>query len=114
MNNVIFKFIVEFVQRLRAKSPTFFKVIQYVSIAVTLFAGLPEFLEFVGVTNLPEWATILQSKVGGYVGFVSLILASLPVEENPPVIEEATPAEAQKVVSLPFTDSVDKGNKASE
>ena len=112
-NNVIIQFLVELIQRWRSKSPTFFKVIQWIAIGVTLFSGLPELLDQLNVT-LPEWATILQSKVAGIVGFVSFLLAALPVEENPPVVEEATPAEAKKTVSLPFTEHVDKGTSTSE
>lgn len=105
-NNVIIQFLIELIHRWRSKSPTFFKVIQYIGIAVTLFSGVPELLEMLKVT-LPEWATVLQSKVAGVAGFIAFILAALPVEENPPVVEEATPAEAKKTVSLPFTEHVD-------
>lgn len=101
-NNVIYQFIIELVVRLKSKSPKFFKIIQHVALAVTLFTGLPEFLESVGVTNLPEWATFLQSKIAGIIGVVAFILAGLPIDQ--------TPTDKPDVV-LPFTDKVNEAKK---
>lgn len=110
MNNPILSFLTELVVRLRTKSPLFFKILQWVSIGVTLVTGVPEFLEYLGVKNLPEWATLLQSKSAGIAALVGIFLAGLPVVNPEPVEvvkESGAVVETQKIVKLPFTDQVD-------
>lgn len=105
MNNPVLSFLTELVVRFRAKSPLFFKIIQWVSIAVTLVTGLPVFLTYLGVENLPEWFTALQSKAAGIAAIVATFLAGLPVD-TPPIEEgnkEVGGKTAEKI-ALPFTD----------
>ncbi len=103
-NNIIVKFIIELIVRWRSKSPKFFRILQYIAMGVALFSGVPELLEMLNVT-LPDWATVLQSKIAGIVSVVAFLLAALPVESNPPVIEPAVDAEPKEVASLPFTEA---------
>ena len=107
MNNPILSFLTELVVRFRSKSPLFFKIIQWVSVAVTLVTGVPEFLEYLGVTNLPEWATVLQSKVASIAALVAVFLSGLPVD-TPPIEkgnkEDGVLSKSVEKVALPFTD----------
>lgn len=88
------KFFAELVSRLFSKTPAFFKVIQVVSVIVTIVTGLPSLLESFGIT-LPTAFTTLESKAVAIAGVVSLFISSLPV---------ATPGTASSsTAALPFT-----------
>jgi hypothetical protein len=106
MNNPILSFLTELVVRLRSKSPLFFKILQWISIAVTLITGLPEFLTWAGVQNLPDWFTLLQSKVASIAALVGLFLAGLPVDQ--PLPTDQPVSNVKEKIDLPFTDQVKK------
>lgn len=93
-SNAAVKFLAELVNRLFSKTPWFFKVIQIVSGLTVLVAGLPGFLETIGIP-LPAALTLLESKVVAISAIVSLFISSLPV-----VTSATTPPAA-----LPFTAS---------
>jgi len=77
-SNSVIKFLAELVARLFSKTPVFFKVIQVISVIVTVVTGLPGLLESVNIT-LPPALSVLQSKIAAIAGLVSLFISSLPV-----------------------------------
>ncbi len=116
-NNPIWQFLKEIVVRLRAKSPVFFKILQYISLATTLIPGIPMFLTYVGVT-LPDFLVAIQDKAIVIAGIVATFLTGLPVDKDPAV--EVTPADQpfgtsvikkEECPALPFSDNVDKDKK---
>lgn len=64
-------FIVEFFQRLFTKKPTFFKVLQIVTVVLSAVTGLPELLASWGVV-LPDAFNLLANK---WVGIISIVVA---------------------------------------
>lgn len=99
-NNVILSFLQELFNRLGKKNPTFFKVFSWIGAAAGLVAGLPEFITWLGVKNLPDWFTVLENKAIGIAGVVIFIMANLTVNKDniPPVTQET---------KLPFTAKKD-------
>lgn len=102
-NSQVWNYIIEFFKRLGAKTPTFFKVLNYLSIATVIVTGLPGVLEELGIT-LPAWAEVLQSKAAAIAAIISTILTKLPTET--PVVGTSaggTPLKATNPETLPFT-----------
>lgn len=99
-SNAAVKFLAELVNRLFSKTPTFFKVIQIVSGLTVLIAGLPGFLESLGIP-LPAALTLLESKIVAISGIVSFFIASLPVTT-------AGATSGTTSAALPFTTDKDK------
>lgn len=99
-NNVILNFLQELVNRLGKKNPTFFKVFSWIGAAASLVSGLPDFVTWLGVKNLPAWFTLFENKAIGIAGFVMFIMANLTVNKgNIP--------EVQQQAKLPFTAKKD-------
>jgi hypothetical protein len=107
--NPILDFLKEIVIRLRAKSPLFFKILQWISAATALIAGLPVFIEYLGV-DLPSWALVLESKTIAISAIISAFITGLPVDKPTVIVETDAEAKvvgkivAKDVPSLPFTD----------
>lgn len=99
-NNVILTFLQELFNRLGKKNPTFFKVLSWIGAAASLVSGLPEFIQWLGVTNLPDWFTVLENKAIGIAGFVMFLMANLTVNKD-------SIPEVQQQVKLPFTAKQD-------
>ena len=77
-------FLVEFMQRLVAEQPKFFKALSNVFVALLLFVGLVEFLVELGVT-MPAWIGFVNTKVLGVASFLGIVLSRLPnkdINEN--------------------------------
>lgn len=101
MNNpIILKFLQEFINRLGAKNPTFFKVLSWIGGAASIIAGLPEFVTWLGVKNLPSWFTIFENKAVGIAGFVIFIMSNLTVNKD-------SIPEIKQAAKLPFTEKKD-------
>lgn len=99
-NPIILKFLQEFINRLGAKNPTFFKIFSWIGGLATIVSGIPEFIQWLGVTNLPSWFTIFENKAIGIAGFVVFIMSNLTVNKD------AIP-EIKQAAKLPFTDKKD-------
>lgn len=97
-SSAIVKYVAELISRLFSKTPAFFKVIQVVSVLVTIVTGLPTILESVGIT-LPAPFSSLESKVVAIAGLVSLFISSLPVSTPVATSGQAVASSA----ALPYT-----------
>lgn len=76
--NSILSFAAELLTRLFGKTPKFFKIVQILSIVVTLLSGLPAYLQESGVI-LPEYLNAIASKVVAVCGIVATVIAQLTV-----------------------------------
>lgn len=113
-NNPVWQFLKEIVVRLRSKSPLFFKILQYISLATTLIPGIPMFLTYIGVT-LPDFLIVIQDKAIVIAGLVATFLTGLPVDKEPevvvPVADQpfgASVIKKEECPALPFSDNVEK------
>lgn len=77
----IASFLGQIIKRFVAPSPTFFKVVKYISVAVALITGLPAFLQENGIV-LPEAIEVISSKVIMWAGVVSALIAQLTVNDQ--------------------------------
>lgn len=77
----ITKFLSDFVKRLFAESPVFFKILRWISVIVALITGLPSFLEQLGI-KLPEQWDAVSSKVVAIAALVGAFVAQLTVTES--------------------------------
>ena len=112
-DNLIYKFLVETVNRLLAKSSQYVKIIQVLALGCTLVTGLPAFLEFLGVQNLPTWFAGLENKIIYVAGLIGAFLLQLEVPKDVVKTEAAyksslAPIVPVKDVKLPFSDAVQK------
>lgn len=94
------KFLTEFFNRFSLKSPAFFQVIQWLSIAAAAIAGIPamisQFESDLGL-HVPVWMTDFSNKAVVIASVVAWIIAKLPVKTT----------ETFKVTTvrkLPFTE----------
>lgn len=99
------KFITEIINRIGMKSPSFFRIMQWISIAVAAISGLPaliaQFQNDLGVT-LPDWMLTISSKLVAISAIVAWIMAKLPVSNAEAVKEKPN---GEVVPKLPFTKS---------
>ena len=100
--NPILAFLKELVTRYKQKSPKFFQIIQWISAAVALIAGLPEALDFIftyfNLGEIPEWLASLENKVVAIAALVGVFLSGLPVDQS-------KLTKVDEVEVLPFTTS---------
>lgn len=80
-NNILLAFLQEFVQRLRKKSPTFFKIISFLSAAVALLAGLPGLFQELQI-SLPSWAEVFQNRIVAIASTVAFFISKLTVDKE--------------------------------
>lgn len=97
-------FIKEIFSRLGMKSPSFFRVIQWLSIATASITGLPallsQFQTQLGIT-IPVWVTHISDKAVAISAIVAWIIAKLPVSNpNETVLKQS----GEVVPKLPFTN----------
>lgn len=97
-NNLLLAFLQEFFQRLRKKSPTFFKIISTISAVVALLSGLPGLLQELHI-NLPGWAEIFQNRIVAICSTVAFFISKLTVDKEELKDQKAT---------IPFTLKQDK------
>lgn len=99
------KFITEIINRIGMKSPSFFRIMQWISIAVAAISGLPaliaQFQNDLGVT-LPDWMLSISSKLVAISAIVAWVMAKLPVSNAEAVKEKSN---GEVVPKLPFTKS---------
>lgn len=81
----IIDFIKETWHRIGLPSPSFFQVIQWISLAVAFVTGLPSLLlqyqSELGIT-FPSWVFALSDRTVAWAALIGLIVAKLPVK-NP-------------------------------
>lgn len=97
-NNLLLSFLQEFFQRLKKKSPTFFKIISITAAAVAILSGLPGLIQELHI-HLPGWAEIFQNRIVAICSTVAFFISKLTVDED----NLARPKEV-----LPFTTKTDK------
>ncbi len=77
------KFLRETFNRLFKTSPSYFQVIQWLSVAVAFVSGIPlliaQFQTDIGII-LPEWVHDMSSKAVLWSSIVAWIIAKLPVK----------------------------------
>lgn len=98
------QFFKEVFGRLTLKSPSFFVIVQRISVAVTVLSGLPMLLQDLHTQTgvvVPQFMTDFSNKIFFFCGIVTFIVAKLPVE-NP----DATKLnkEGNSIKKLPFTN----------
>ena len=79
-DNKFLNFLVEIAQRLKAKSPKFFQVLQWISGIATAITGLPEFLTFIGI-NLPQGWMITANKTVAIAAGTAWLISKLTVSD---------------------------------
>jgi hypothetical protein len=97
-NNLLLAFLQEFFQRLKKKSPTFFKIISGISAAVALLSGLPGLFQELHI-SLPSWAEIFQNRIVAICSTVAFFISKLTVDKEELKAPEST---------IPFTLKQDK------
>lgn len=99
------KFIKEIFARLGMKSPSFFRVIQWLSVATAAITGLPallsQFQNELGIA-IPEWVTHISDKAVAISAIVAWIIAKLPVSDPDAVVLKTNGDVKPK---LPFTNN---------
>ena len=78
------KFIKEIWGRLGMKSPSFFVIVQKLSIVVTALSGLPVLLQqFASQTGVqvPKFMTDFSNKTFFFCGIVAFVISKLPVKD---------------------------------
>lgn len=118
-NNIVIQFLREIVIRLTQKSPLFFQILKYISIAVTLVPGIFSLIQASGVVLSPVLSALANHTVI-ICGIVATFLTSLPVDKQLPTPVAATSKSLenfkatfspttevveQKAISLPFSDN---------
>lgn len=97
------KFIKEFFNRFTLKSPSFFRVIQWLSVATAAITGLPaliaQFQSELGII-LPSWVKDISDKAVAISAIVAWVIAKLPVS-NPDATKLKASGEVKPM--LPFT-----------
>ncbi len=94
----VLAFLQELLQRISAKSPKFFKVIQVVTLALGLITGIPEFLQQINVALPPE-IDVLASKVIAGAAWGAWFISLLTVQRTASVTtttEKTLPFTAKK------------------
>lgn len=74
----VLAFLQEIVARLKAKSPAFFKVINWIAAITTVLTGLPGLLIQLGITLTPA-LTILENKTVAIASMAALLISKLTV-----------------------------------
>lgn len=78
------KFLKETWNRLVGASPSYFQIIQWLSIAVAFVSGMPllieQFQHDIGIT-LPQWVHDFSSKAVLWASIIAWVIAKLPVKE---------------------------------
>ena len=97
-NNLLLKFLQEFFQRLRKKSPTFFKIISNISAAIALLSGLPGLFQELHI-SLPGWAEIFQNRLVAIASTAAFLISKLTVDKEELKDPKST---------IPFTIKKDK------
>lgn len=75
MNNK--NFFIDLLGRLLSSNPTFFKYVQWISIAVAAITGLPDLLNTFGITLTGKWL-MFENKTIAIAAVVATIIAQLP------------------------------------
>lgn len=103
MSSIALNFFVELWQRLRTKSPTFFRVLQLFSALLTFAGYIPSILQRWFNVEVPGHIITMCEDISKYAaGF--LIAASLPVSAQPIAItSEGQMLKKTDETKLPFT-----------
>ena len=75
------QFLVELLQRVATKNPSFFKWIQTISGAVAIVAFIPDLLAYLEIAS-PEWLGLLNDKAVKIGALTAIIMAQLPNEQK--------------------------------
>ena len=86
--NVVTDFLTEAVKRFFSKNPKFFKVINVILALTIAVTGLPTFLAQFGIV-LPEWATVLSSKLVAWCAIAGRILVQFTTTDKSILAKQA-------------------------
>jgi hypothetical protein len=93
----------ELIGRLKTRAPKFFRILQYVSGAITAIAGLPALLAAYHIP-LPDAITFLQNKYAGLISFGFFLASLLPAQSKIVGVDEnGKPLSKVNEKLLPFT-----------
>lgn len=97
-------FLVEFITRFLSKNPTFFNVINWISLGVATLTGLPQTLISYGIA-VPSWLAIFENHFALVASIVVLVIGQLPVQPKVVGISDITdkPLKQPADATRPFT-----------
>lgn len=75
--------ILELVQRLFSKNPTFFKYVQLVAAVVACISFLPDLLSYLSITS-PHWLLVIDTVAVKVGALVAMVISQLPNAEPKP------------------------------
>jgi hypothetical protein len=103
----IIAFIQEILQRLKTRSPKFFKVWNFINSAVLLISGVPTLLNMLDIqsveTILPSTSAKVVLKIIAFASAWGLFMNKLTVKSNHEVIEDEGALIQKPCTDLPFT-----------
>lgn len=98
------QFLKEVFGRLTLKSPSFFVIVQRISVVVTVLSGLPMLLQNLQAQTgvvVPQFMTDFANKIFFFCGIVAFIVSKLPVENPDATVLNK---DGNSVKKLPFTN----------
>lgn len=103
--NALILFLQESLQRLFTKSPLFFKIWTYISLALVLVTGVPELVNFIsGVVTIPELWNAQITLAVAWASRAALLMSLLTTQSKTvEVKEDGTVLKQTDSTKLPFT-----------
>ena len=116
--NPFLLFLIEIIERIGSKSPTFFVILQWISSAVVAVAGIPAVLVAIFSAlhyTPPALFTDLENKFVAICGLIALFFSMLPVQNQTKAVSaDGQPLKATDNKKLPCTaQAEDKDLKLS-
>lgn len=109
-NNQFVNFLIEIIMRIGQKSPKVFIYLQWISSAVAAIAGIPAFLDGIGV-KVTGVAATFESHTVAIAALVGLFVSLLPVQGKAVAVNpNGEPLKVTDQAKLPFTAKAE--NKA--
>ena len=100
-------FLQEILQRLKTKSPRFFKVWNFINSVILLFSGIPTILNMLNIQSLnvilPNKATEVVLKIIAFSAAWGLFMNKLTVKNTHEVVEDSGTLIQKPCTDLPFT-----------
>ncbi|HEY5391070.1 MAG TPA: hypothetical protein VIJ57_03060 [Hanamia sp.] len=100
-------FLQENLQRLKTKSPKFFRVWNFINSVILLFSGIPTILNMINISSLdvilPNSATKIVLKIIAFSAAWGLFMNKLTVKSSHEVVEDSGVLIQKPCDSLPFT-----------
>lgn len=109
-NNQILLFLQETLQRLFTKSPLFFRVWTYISLALVLITSVPEIINYIsGVITIPDLWNAQITLIVAWASRVALFMSLLTTQSKVTAkTEDGVLLKTTNDTSLPFTNKAEK------